>query len=156
MSVSTDVACSVKDIAVRASAYSMPGEIVDGMKVLDVKAAVEGAAERARKGEGPTLLECKTYRYRGHSRSDPRKYRTKEEEAYWHDRDPIKQFSELCVAEGVLTEKEVEAVEKRVEQEMIEAEDFALNQSPDPDPATLLEDVYSGYIEGELGLVRTK
>jgi TPP-dependent pyruvate/acetoin dehydrogenase alpha subunit len=122
--------------------------------VLDVKEAVGQAVEHARRGEGPTLVECKTYRYRGHSRSDPRKYRTKEEEQYWHARDPIALFSEHCIQEGVLTAEEVTQIDLDVQKELREAEDFALNQSPDPDPAALLEDVYAGYIEGDLGLLR--
>ncbi len=155
MSVSTQRACAVQDIAVRAVSYNMPGEICNGQAVLEVKAAVEKAAARARHGEGPTLLECKTYRYRGHSRSDPRKYRTKEEEQYWHDRDPITLFSEHCIAHGVLTAEEVKQIDTEVHKEMEEAEAFAFKQSPDPDPSTLLEDVYAGYIETDMGLVRT-
>jgi len=153
MSVSTKVACAVQDIAVRAAAYAMPGKIVDGQMVLEVKEAVSEAAERARRGEGPTLIECKTYRYRGHSRSDPRKYRTREEEAFWQQRDPIKLFSNLLLERGILTTNEIEAIHREVEAEMREAEKFALEESPYPDPATLLEDVYAGFIEGPLGLV---
>jgi len=157
MSVSMERACSVDDIHTRAPAYGMPGAEVDGQKVLDVKAAVEEAVERARKGEGPTLLECKTYRYRGHSRSDPRKYRTKEEEQYWHDHDPILLFSRYVVEQNAMTEADVEALQKDVDEEMMQAEDYALNQSPYPDPTTLLEDVYAEWIEGKYGLepVRT-
>ena len=152
MSVSVERACSVEDIATRAPAYGMEGSIVDGQKVLDVKTAVEKAVARARAGDGPTLLECKTYRYRGHSRSDPRKYRTKEEEQFWHDRDPILLFSRRLVEEKLMTEDEIKAVEKEVENEMAEAEEFALNESPYPDPNTLLEDVYAEWIEGKYGL----
>jgi pyruvate dehydrogenase E1 component alpha subunit len=152
MSVSTARACAVQDISVRAASYNMPGVTVDGQKVLDVKAAVEKAVANARTGGGPMLVECKTYRYRGHSRSDPRNYRTKEEEKYWHDRDPITLFSQHVVAQGALTEAEVAALQKDVDREMAEAEDFALNQSPYPDPSTLLEDVYAEWIEGKYGL----
>jgi len=152
MSVSVERACAVKDIASRAASYNMPGAIVDGQQVLEVKGAVEKAVERARKGEGPTLIECKTYRYRGHSRSDPRKYRTREEEQFWHERDPILLFSRFLVENKVMTEQEIEALRKEVDQEMAEAEDYALNQSPYPDPATLLEDVYAEWIEGKYGL----
>ena len=77
------------DIADRACAYGMTGAVVDGMDVLAVREAVGKAVEQARQGNGPTLIEAKTYRYYGHSRSDPRAYRTKEEEQAWHDRDPI-------------------------------------------------------------------
>jgi len=154
MSVSVERACAVTDIALRADAYNMPGIIVDGMRVLDVRSAVAAAVERARKGEGPTLIEAKCYRYRGHSRSDPRKYRTKEEEAEWQSKDPIIQFSELAVTEKILTRQRVEEIQKEVEAEMAEAEKFALEESPWPDPAELYEDVFAGWIETEKGLVR--
>ena len=152
MSVSVERACAVKDIAVRAASYDMPGVTIDGQDVLVVKAAIEEAVARARKGGGPTLVECKTYRYRGHSRSDPRKYRTNEEEQSWHDRDPILLFSNHVVEQKMMTREEVDVLEKEVDVEMAEAEDFSLNQSPYPDPATLLEDVYAEWIEGKYGL----
>lgn len=153
MSVSVSRACSVQDIAVRGASYNMPSEIVDGQNLLDVKAAIEKAVARARKGEGPSLIECKTYRWRGHSRSDPRKYRTKEEEHHWMtQRDPIKLFSDLLVAQKIATQAEVDATWKSVEEEMAAAEKFALEESPYPDPSTLLEDVYAEWIEGKYGL----
>lgn len=153
MSVSVARACSVQDIAVRGAAYGIPGEIVDGHDVLAVKGVVEKAVARARKGEGPTLIECKTYRWRGHSRSDPRNYRTREEEQFWMtERDPIKLFSQKLVAEKTMSQAEVDAVQKSVEDEMVAAEKFALVDSPDPDPSTLLEDVYAEWIEGKYGL----
>ena len=154
MSVSVERACAVEDIAARASAYDMPGVIVDGQQVLDVRSAVEKAVAAARQGSGPTLIECKTYRYRGHSRSDPRKYRTKEEEQFWHDRDPILLFSRFLAEQKVMTDEEIEKLQKDVDVEMAEAEDFALNQSPYPDPETLLEDVYAEWIDGRYGLER--
>jgi TPP-dependent pyruvate/acetoin dehydrogenase alpha subunit len=98
------------------------------------------------------LVECKTYRYYGHSRSDPRNYRTKEEEKCWHDRDPIMLFSQYVIVQGALTESEIAALQKDVDRELAEAEDFALKQSPYPDPSTLLEDVYAEWIEGKYGL----
>ena len=154
MSVSVERACSVKDIAIRASSYNMPGKIVDGMHVLEVKDAVGEAVARARRGEGPTLVECKSYRYRGHSRSDPKKYRTKEEEKYWHGRDPIKLLSEYMMEKGGFAKEGIDAVQAEVNQEMAEAEDFAVNKSPYPKPEELYEDVYAGYIEGKYGLMR--
>lgn len=156
MSVSVARASAVQDIAKRAVAYDMPGVIVDGMKVLDVREAVRKAVERARKDGGPTLVECKTYRYRGHSRSDPRKYRTKEEEAHWRDKCPIKQFSELLEKRGLMTAAQILEVQAEVDKEMAEAEDFALNQSPYPSPEALHEDVYCGYVQTEKGLVRVE
>ena len=154
MSVAVSRACAVEDIATRCTAYGMDGVVVDGQSVLDVQATVADAVERARDGKGPTLVEAKTYRYRGHSRSDPRAYRTKEEEAYWRDRDPIKLFCELLHAEGVMTEDETAAVEAEVDKEMAEAEAFALDESPYPDPAAVHEDVYAGWIQGTYGLER--
>jgi len=154
MSVSVERACSVKDIAIRAIAYNMPGKIVDGMNLLEVKAAVAEAVARARKGNGPTLIECKTYRYRGHSRSDPKKYRTKEEEKYWHDRDPIKMFSEHLVSEAGWKKEGVDEVQAEVNREIAEAEDFAVNKSPYPKPEEVYEDVYAGWKEGKYGLTK--
>jgi TPP-dependent pyruvate/acetoin dehydrogenase alpha subunit len=156
MSVPFCKACAVENVADRACAYDMPGEVVDGMRVLEVKRAVERAVARARKGGGPTLIEAKTYRYRGHSRSDPRKYRTKEEEQYYHDRDPITQFRTLLESEDVMTVDEMDAVGAEVDAEMAEAERFALEESPYPDPSELTEDVYAGWREGPLGLEPVK
>ncbi len=154
MSVSVDRACSIRDIALRADGYDMPGVIVDGMRVLDVRSAVADAVERARAGEGPTLIEAKCYRYRGHSRSDPRKYRTKEEEQFWHDQDPIEQFTRLVTGEKTLAKQRVDEIQDEVDREMMEAEQFALEESPYPDPSEVYEDVYAGWTQGEMGLVR--
>lgn len=152
MSVPFEKACAVENVADRAPGYCMPGVIVDGMRVLEVKRAVEEAVARARAGEGPTLVEAKTYRYRGHSRSDPCAYRTKEEEKHYHDRDPILQFSMLVEKEGTLTKEEIDAVQAEVDSEMAEAERFALEESPYPDASELTEDVYAEWREGPVGL----
>jgi len=156
MSVAFERACAVADIAARASAYAMPGACVDGQRVLEVREAVLEAVARARKGDGPTLIEAKTYRYRGHSRSDPRVYRTKEEEAYWHQRDPIVLFKADLIREGTLTEKEFQALQAEVDKTLAEAEKFAIEDSPWPDPSEVMDDVYAGWVEGEHGLVRTE
>jgi TPP-dependent pyruvate/acetoin dehydrogenase alpha subunit len=95
-----------QNIADRAVAYDIPGKVVDGMDVLAVRGAVVQAAERARRGEGPSLIEAKTYRYYGHSHSDPRAYRTREEEAYWRDRDPIKVQKANSIGEMLMAEFE--------------------------------------------------
>jgi 2-oxoisovalerate dehydrogenase E1 component len=137
MSVPVGHATAKMDFADRACAYDMPGEVVDGMDVLAVREAVGRAVERARKGEGPSLIECKTYRWYGHSRSDPRKYRTKEEEAAWKARDPIPNFAARLVEAGIATEEEIDDVEEKVEQAIEEATEFALG-SPMP-PAEELE-----------------
>jgi len=154
MSVSVERACAVTDIAGRAQAYAMPGVIVNGQRVLEVRQTVLEAAEYARKGEGPTLIEAKTYRYRGHSRSDPRKYRTKEEEQYWHDRDPIGLFARDLIDEGTMTREEVDTLRADVDAAIEEAEKFAVEESPYPDPSGVCDDVYAGWIEGERGLER--
>jgi len=156
MSVALERACAVADIAARASAYAMPGACVDGQRVLEVRDAVLEAIERARKGDGPTLIEAKTYRYRGHSRSDPRVYRTKEEEAYWHERDPITLFKEDLLRDGTLTPKAFEKLQAEVDKALADAEKFAIEESPWPDPAEVMDDVYAGWVEGERGLVRTE
>ena len=93
MSVAASRCSAVQDMADKAKAYDIPNMICDGMDILDVKETIKKAVERARVGDGPTLVECKTYRYFGHSRSDPRAYRTKEEEKEWRSKCPIKQFS---------------------------------------------------------------
>lgn len=155
MSVSVERACAVRDIASRAPAYNMPDVVVDGMRVLEVRRVVAEAVQRARRGEGPTLIEAKTYRYRGHSRSDPRAYRTKEEEEHWRGRDPILLFSRLLVEEGVLSEAEVVSLEREVDEELAEAERFALEESPFPEPSELHQDVYVGYIQGPRGLEKS-
>jgi pyruvate/2-oxoglutarate/acetoin dehydrogenase E1 component/TPP-dependent pyruvate/acetoin dehydrogenase alpha subunit len=129
------------DIAARAAAYDIPGVVVDGMDPMAVYEAVSAALDRARRGDGPTLVECKTYRWYGHSRSDPRKYRTKEEEQAWHDRDPIKTFAATLLEQGIATQQELDAVEELAQDKMAKATEFALN-SPMPDPSEVEKDVY--------------
>jgi len=154
MSVAFERACAINDIASRARGYAMPGVIVDGQRVLEVRKAVQEAVAFARAGNGPTLIEAKTYRYRGHSRSDPRVYRTKEEEAYWHERDPIKLFREDLLKQNAITEAEFDALQALVNEELAAAEKFAVDESPYPNPAELHDDVYVGWVEGPKGLVR--
>ncbi|MCK4300940.1 MAG: dehydrogenase, partial [Planctomycetes bacterium] len=144
MSVPFSKASCVPNVADRAVAYGMPGEVVDGMDVLAVREAVLRATLRARQGKGPTLIECKTYRWYGHSRSDPRDYRTKEEEAEWKARDPITNFAALLVEAGFATEEEIDALEEKVEQEIEEAAEFALS-SPTPPVEELEHYVYAPF-----------
>jgi 2-oxoisovalerate dehydrogenase E1 component len=129
MSVPLKNAAAKLDIADRACAYDMPGEVVDGMDMLAVREAVGRAVERARHGEGPSLIECQSYRWYGHSRSDPRKYRTKEEEAEWRARDPIPNFAAWLVETGVCTQDEIDALEAKVEDAIEEATRFALDSA---------------------------
>ncbi|MCM8764077.1 MAG: thiamine pyrophosphate-dependent enzyme [Candidatus Omnitrophica bacterium] len=141
MSVSINRACSVKDLRKRAEAYDMPAEITDGMDVLAVKESAIRWIDYVRKGNGPCLLICNTYRYYGHSRSDPRVYRTKEEEKFYRERDPILNFAHKCVKEGWLTEKEVKDIEASVTEAIEKATDFAI-KSPLPNPEELYTDLY--------------
>jgi 2-oxoisovalerate dehydrogenase E1 component len=144
MSVPIDKAAAKLDIADRACAYDMPGAVVDGMNVLAVREAVGYAVERARTGSGPSLIECQTYRWYGHSRSDPRKYRTKEEEAAWKKRDPIPNYIAWLVAGGVCTQEETDAVEAQVAGAIEQATEFALS-SPFPSAADVDKFVYAPF-----------
>lgn len=133
----------IKDVVDRAPGYGMPGVIADGMDVVAVYEAAAEAVARARRGEGPTLLECKTYRYYEHSGVRlGMAGRPEEEEKLWRDRDPIPRMRKLLVSQGTLTEEEAEAVVTRTRAQMDEAVRFA-EESPDPDPSALLEDVYT-------------
>jgi pyruvate dehydrogenase E1 component alpha subunit len=132
----------VENIADRAVAYGIPGVAVDGNNVLTVYDAAQKAVERARKGEGPTLIECKTYRHKGHSRIDPAKYRPKEEVEGWLRNDPIKQLKEKLLQTSVLLEAEIQQIEKEVSAEIEEAVKFAID-SPHPVAEEALEDVYA-------------
>lgn len=125
----------VPDVAARADAYGVPGRVVDGMDVLAVHQAAADAVARTRAGEGPVLLECKTYRFAGHSRSDARGYRSHEEEEAWLARDPIARLR------AALPEREAGKVEAAVEAEIDDAVAFA-RASPEPDPLTI-EDAYA-------------
>jgi pyruvate dehydrogenase E1 component alpha subunit len=142
MSTSTLRSTAVKDIAERAAAYSMPGVIVDGNDFASVVEASFAAVDRARRGEGPTLIESKTYRIRGHSRSDRNRYRTKEEIAAWLARDPILRFEGELKEFGVMTGQEIRAVRDSVETEIVAAIEFA-KESPAPSPTEVTRYVYS-------------
>jgi pyruvate dehydrogenase E1 component alpha subunit len=141
-STHTSKATLLKNLAKRASAYGIPGVVVDGNDVLAVFEAANKAVERARKGLGSTLIECLTYRHGGHSRGDPATYRSKEEVEEWLKRDPIPRFKAKLVEMGILTEEETENIERGVVKEIEEAVVFA-QESPLPKPETILEDVYS-------------
>ena len=143
MSVSTARSTAVKSIAERAAAYAMPGQSVDGNDFSAVAEAADAAVTRARNGEGPSLIESVTYRWRGHSKSDRNRYRTREEIEAWMARDPIPQMAEMLTTHGVLTQAEVDEIENAAAEEITAAIEFA-KQSPDPDPAQVLRDVYTG------------
>jgi 2-oxoisovalerate dehydrogenase E1 component len=142
MSVPWDTVTKLPDVASRASAYGIPGEVVDGMDALAVHGAVKKAVDRARKGDGPTLVEAKTYRYFGHSHSDPRVYRTKEEEAAWKKRDPINALRDGLEAIGWLKEEEFDKMDETVQAKLANAVKFA-ETSPDPNPDQLETDVFA-------------
>jgi acetoin:2,6-dichlorophenolindophenol oxidoreductase subunit alpha len=142
MSVSTERSTAVKDVATRAIAYNMPGVVVDGNNIADVNEAMMVAMERAQNGEGPSLIECKTYRTRGHSRSDRNKYRTKEEIEEWKLKDPIPMFETELQGHGVLSADDVQAVRDEVEKDV--ADGFAFAQAgTNPEVDTVLRDVYT-------------
>ena len=133
---------SVENIADRAAGYGIVGEVVDGNDVVAVYEAFARAKERALKGEGPTLLECKTYRWRGHWTGDPEVYRSREEVEYWKEnRDPIKLFAAYMIENGLATQEELDQIAADVAKKMEEAVEFAMN-SPEPDPAHVLDDVF--------------
>ena len=134
-------ASAIRDIADRASGYGMPGVICDGMDILEVKKVVKAAVDRARKGDGPTLIECKTYRWYGHSSSDQRAYRTREEEAEWKERDPITVLSKKLLDNGVATQEEIDAAKAKAVKTIDDATEFA-KDSPYPDVSELYNDVY--------------
>jgi pyruvate dehydrogenase E1 component alpha subunit len=142
MSVSTERSMAVEHVADRAPAYRMPGVIVDGNRVEDVAEAVMDATLRARAGEGPTLIECKTYRIRGHSKSDRNRYRSKEEIEEWQSKDPIGHFEQALLARQILAESEIEAIRTAAEAEIAAAIEFARNGT-DPNPAEVTRDVYT-------------
>jgi pyruvate dehydrogenase E1 component alpha subunit len=123
----------LEDIADRASAYGMPGRVVDGMDLAAVFAAAGEAVGRARRGQGPTLLECKTYRFRGHSRFEPASYRSAEEVEAWKARDPLPAWRSVLAAEHRVSEEELGQLEAAVQREIEEAVAYA-EGSPDPGP----------------------
>ena len=142
MSVPWAKVTKLPDVASRACAYGIPGEVVDGMDVLAVRGAVEKAVARARKGEGPTLIEAKTYRWYGHSHSDPRAYRTRDEEAEWKRRDPITVMKENLEAVKMLTETEFEQMETAVDAKMDSAMQYS-EASPEPHAEDVDTDVFA-------------
>lgn len=133
---------TVVDIYKLADAYEMPADSVDGMSPEAVHEGVARAIKRARDGEGPTLLEIKTYRYKGHSMSDPAKYRTKEEVEEYKEKDPIDHVLDMIKKNKWATDQEIEAINARIEEEVEEAVKFA-DESPLPSDDELYKDVYA-------------
>ncbi len=141
MGTSVERTSNVSDIYKLADAYDMPGDSVDGMSPEAVHEGIIRAVNRARKGEGPTLLEIKTYRYKGHSMSDPQKYRTKEEVEEYKERDPIEHCRKVLLENFKLKEAEIEVIDERVKAEVEESVRFS-EESPWPSDDELLKDVY--------------
>ncbi len=142
MSVSVNRATGLTDLADRADGYRMRKAIVDGQDVFAVLEAARHYGEIARSGGGPTFIECKTYRFGGHSRSDARKYRTREEERQWRERDPITVCARRGIEEGWFDTATVEQIRSEVAAIIEEAAGFALS-SPEPDPHELTDDLYA-------------
>ena len=143
MGTSIERSSSTVELYKRGASFNIPGQSVDGMDVLAVREAAEKAADHARSGKGPIILEMKTYRYRGHSMSDPMKYRTREEmEEIRKTRDPIDHVAQRIIAEGWADEAALKAIDNEAKQIVVEAAEFA-RSSPEPDPRELMTDIYT-------------
>jgi len=142
ISVPVKQSTSVENISDRSVGYGIPGVTVDGNDVYAVYDAMETAAARARAGEGPTLIECKTYRHLGHWTGDPQNYRDRAVTDMWKkEKDPIDLMRKHLIEEGHFTAEQLDAIEQKAQSDTDEAAEFALN-SPEPDPATLMDDVF--------------
>lgn len=144
ISVSQKQHQAIQDISIRAVAYNMPGISINGNDVCVVYEASSKSIQRARAGEGPTLIECKTYRWRGHHEGDPnqgKRYRTMDEVEEWMEKCPIKKLEEKILGEKVLTKAKMNKIREEIKIEIEEAEKFA-NQSPFPDAKDMYEDVF--------------
>ncbi|NEQ23360.1 MAG: pyruvate dehydrogenase (acetyl-transferring) E1 component subunit alpha [Microcoleus sp. SIO2G3] len=137
-----DRATSQPEIYNKASVFGMPGIEVDGMDVLAVHKVAQEAVARARAGEGPTLIECLTYRFRGHSLADPDELRSKAEKEFWFARDPIKKFTADLIEQNLATSEELKEIDRRITTLVEEAVQFAID-SPEPDPADLYKYVFA-------------
>ncbi|CAM6105119.1 unnamed protein product [Calypogeia fissa] len=135
-------ATSVPDIHTKGPAFGMPGIHVDGMDVLKVREVAKEAIARARRGDGPTLIECETYRFRGHSLADPDELRNPAEKAHYAARDPIIQFKKYVLDNGLATETDLKAIDNKIDELVEEAVDFA-DESPLPVRSQLLENVFA-------------
>jgi pyruvate dehydrogenase E1 component alpha subunit len=140
---------SVKDISARAAAYGIDGVTVDGNDAPAVREAAAIAVNRAQEGGGPTLIECKTYRWMGHWTGDPQVYRTREDVEAWKRKCPIKRLRQYLMDNGIAGVDELDGIEREAARRIDEAGEFALN-SPEPDPSHVMEDV---FCEGEGGLL---
>ncbi|MDE4083626.1 thiamine pyrophosphate-dependent dehydrogenase E1 component subunit alpha [Planococcus maritimus] len=133
---------NIEDVAKRADAYGIPGTVVDGNDVFDVMNGVSEAVDRARNGEGPSIVEAKTYRWKGHSKSDAKKYRTREEEQEWRAKDPIARLRDVLIQAGLLTEDGAAEIKAAAKKEIEDSVEFS-KQSPMPTIDDLMEDIYA-------------
>lgn len=133
---------SVDNVADRASAYGMPGEIVDGNSVLDVYESVKKGVDRARRGEGPSLIEAKTYRIRGHYEGDPTPYRSKEDVKEWMEKCPVKRFQQELLEKGILDQNLIEEINEKLDAEIDKAIQEA-DEAKQPDPAEVFDGLFA-------------
>jgi len=141
MGTSVERTSNVTDLHTLGESYDMPSESVDAMRVEDVHLAVSRAAERARNGEGPTLLEFRTYRYKGHSMSDPGKYRSKEEVEEYKQRDPLELVRHTILAKSFASEADLDALEEKINAVVEDSVKFA-EESAFPDPQEAMTEIY--------------
>ena len=132
----------VDNVAERAKAYGFPGVTIDGNDLIQTYETSQEAVRRARRGDGPTLIEMKTYRWYGHSEIDPANYRTQEELESWKKRDPVPRFERVLMERGIIDESYKQQTLQKIEREIEEAIDFA-EKSPHPEPSSLMEDIYA-------------
>jgi pyruvate dehydrogenase E1 component alpha subunit len=135
-------AVNIQKLSDRACSYGIKGLTIDGNDVVKVYKTVSELADEVRKGGGPILLECLTYRWKGHSRMDAKRYRTKEEVASWKEKCPIKQFKKYLVQQSIASQSEIDLIEKNVIAQIANAARFA-KESPFPSPVSAIDDVYA-------------
>jgi len=139
--------CPSSTVAQRAEAYCIPSKVVDGNNALEVYEATMEAVKRAREGGGPTLIECQTYRMKGHSRFDPAKYRPQEEADYWlsEEKDAVNVIQKIAIEQGAITKKDADKIRAKLQKDVDKAGEFAKN-SDFPEPEEALDDVYAEAI----------
>lgn len=142
VSTNIEYSTNVDDLSIRAQSYGIPGVRVDGFDVVAVYEAAVAAVERARRGDGPTLLVTESYRFEGHYAGEPEVYRERSEVAKWRKNDPIPRFRKELIENGSASEAELDAIDAEIKQEMMEAVKFA-QESPQPDPATAMDYIYA-------------
>lgn len=137
---------AIQDIADRAASYGFPGIAVDGNDIMAVYEVAKEAVDRARKGQGPTLIECKTWRWRGHFEGDPGTYKDPKEQEAWMDKEPVGRYRTFLEENGVMTSDETSAIDTMIDDEIDAAIAFA-SESPLPKPEDVVKDVYTDIVE---------